>query len=200
MGADVQRHAPAALPAGRTRYPLYERLGRPPGQFGRVREILLPTGIRSPDGSVRSNSLYRLSYPGLHTHPKSRVGVLSVRKVSSSWFNMWGISLVWLTNTNNLWKVIVQPVRSVLFNQKQPHEPDGRQHSCRRSFILPWVDVHVFLFHVWQLALCFFPTVLEDHFRIIYSASIYALLPTNTLFFARLLLVRRGKCLATVVR
>jgi hypothetical protein len=34
-----QRHAPAALPPGKTRYPLYRRLGGPKGQSGRVRKI-----------------------------------------------------------------------------------------------------------------------------------------------------------------
>jgi len=31
-----QRHAPAALPSGKTRYPRYRRLGGPQGLFGRV--------------------------------------------------------------------------------------------------------------------------------------------------------------------
>ena len=34
-----QLHAPAALSPVNTRYPLYWRLGRPQGQFGRVRKI-----------------------------------------------------------------------------------------------------------------------------------------------------------------
>ena len=59
-----QHHAPAALPPGKTRYPLYRRLGGPQGRSGRVRKISPPTGIRSPDRPVRSESLYRLSYPG----------------------------------------------------------------------------------------------------------------------------------------
>ena len=60
----VQHHAPAALPPGKTRYPLYRRLGGPQGRSGRVRKISPPTGIRSPDRLARSESLYRLSYPG----------------------------------------------------------------------------------------------------------------------------------------
>jgi hypothetical protein len=31
MGVGCQRHAPAALPPGKTRYPLYSRLGGPQG-------------------------------------------------------------------------------------------------------------------------------------------------------------------------
>ena len=59
-----QPHAPAALPPGKTRYPLYRRLGGPQGRSGQVRKISPRAGIRSPDYSARSESLYRLSYPG----------------------------------------------------------------------------------------------------------------------------------------
>src|SRR5215472_14194103 len=57
-----QRHAVAALPPGKTRYPLCRRLGGPQGRSGRVRKNLAPTGIRSPDRPAHSQSLYRLSY------------------------------------------------------------------------------------------------------------------------------------------
>ena len=40
-----QRHTPAALPPGMTRYPLYRRLGRPQGRSGRVRKISPPPGF-----------------------------------------------------------------------------------------------------------------------------------------------------------
>jgi len=49
---------------GNTRYPLYRRLGGPQGRSGQVRKISPPTGIRSSDRPARSQSLYRLSYPG----------------------------------------------------------------------------------------------------------------------------------------
>jgi hypothetical protein len=39
MGVGGQRHAPAALPPGKTRYVLYRRLGGPQGRYGRVRKI-----------------------------------------------------------------------------------------------------------------------------------------------------------------
>ena len=64
MGVGVQRHAPAALPPGKTRYATYKRLGEPRGTSGRVRKTSSPTGIRSPDRPARIKSLYRLSYPG----------------------------------------------------------------------------------------------------------------------------------------
>ena len=42
----------------------YRRLGGPQGRSGRMRKISPPTGIRSQDRPARSESLYRLSYPG----------------------------------------------------------------------------------------------------------------------------------------
>jgi hypothetical protein len=44
-GVDGQRHAPAALPPGKIRYPLHRRLGGPQGRSGRVRKILPPPGF-----------------------------------------------------------------------------------------------------------------------------------------------------------
>jgi hypothetical protein len=40
-----QRHAPAALPPGKTRHPLYRRLGGPQGRSLRVRKISPPPGF-----------------------------------------------------------------------------------------------------------------------------------------------------------
>jgi hypothetical protein len=56
-GVGGQRHGPAALPPGKTRYPIYRRLGGPQAGMdwcGKSR----PTGIRSPDRPARSESLY----------------------------------------------------------------------------------------------------------------------------------------------
>ena len=44
-GVGGQRHAPAALLSGKTRYPLYMRLGRPQRRSGRVRKISTPPGF-----------------------------------------------------------------------------------------------------------------------------------------------------------
>jgi hypothetical protein len=52
-----------SLPQGKTRYPLYRRLGGPQGQSGQAQEISPPKRIRYPDRPARSQSLYRLSYP-----------------------------------------------------------------------------------------------------------------------------------------
>jgi hypothetical protein len=45
MGVGGQRHAPAALPPVKTRYPLYRRLGGPQGRSGRVRRNSPPPGF-----------------------------------------------------------------------------------------------------------------------------------------------------------
>jgi len=63
-GVGGQRHDPAALPPGTTRYPLYRRLGVPQGRYGQVRKFSPPPGFRSPVRPARSQSLYRLSYAG----------------------------------------------------------------------------------------------------------------------------------------
>ena len=42
MEVGGQRHAPATLPPGQTRYPLYRSLGGPQGRSGQVRKISPP--------------------------------------------------------------------------------------------------------------------------------------------------------------
>jgi len=50
------------LPPGKTRCPLYRRLGGPQGRSGRA-ENSHPHGDSIPDRPAYSQSLYRLSYP-----------------------------------------------------------------------------------------------------------------------------------------
>jgi len=45
MRVGGQRHGPAALPSGKTRYPLYRRLGGSQSPSGQVRNISLPPGF-----------------------------------------------------------------------------------------------------------------------------------------------------------
>jgi hypothetical protein len=60
-----QRHAPAACPRERHgTHCIGGCVG--PGSVWTGAESLTPTGIRSPDRPGRSESLYRLSYPGPH--------------------------------------------------------------------------------------------------------------------------------------
>jgi len=55
MGVGGQRHTPAALPPGKTQYPLYRSNGGLQGRSGRMRKISPPTGIRSPNRQDRSS-------------------------------------------------------------------------------------------------------------------------------------------------
>jgi hypothetical protein len=69
MGWVVNATPRPFYPPGKTRYPLYRRLGGPQGRSGQVQKILPHTGFRSQDRPARSESLYRLSYPGpVHFH------------------------------------------------------------------------------------------------------------------------------------
>jgi hypothetical protein len=71
VGGEWQLHAPATLPPGKSpRYPFYRRLGGPQsrsGRYGEVKLFFYPIGTRTPaplGRPARSQSLYRLSYPG----------------------------------------------------------------------------------------------------------------------------------------
>ena len=63
MGVGDQHHAPAALPP-KDPVPIVQEGGWAPGPVWKGSENLASTGIRSPDRPARSESLYRLSYPG----------------------------------------------------------------------------------------------------------------------------------------
>jgi len=64
MGVGGQGHALAALPTGKDPVPIVWEAGWIPEPVWTSAENLAPTGIRSPDRPARSESLYRLSYPG----------------------------------------------------------------------------------------------------------------------------------------
>jgi len=64
-GEGSASHPGCSLPLGKTRYPLYRRLGGPQGRSGQVRKISPPIGIRSLDRPARRQSLYRLHYPDM---------------------------------------------------------------------------------------------------------------------------------------
>jgi len=73
-----------SLSPGKIRYPLYRRLGRPPGPVWTGAENLASTGIRSPDRPARSQSLYRLRYPAhfqLVVTKKKQFSYLKCRKL-----------------------------------------------------------------------------------------------------------------------
>ena len=57
---------PGRFTPGKDPVPIVQQAGWAPGPVWTCAENLAPTGIRSPDRPVRSESLYRLSYPGPH--------------------------------------------------------------------------------------------------------------------------------------
>jgi hypothetical protein len=73
---------PFTPPEQDIRYPLYKGLNGPQGRSGRVRKILPPTGIRFSDHLARSESLYRLRYPGNILVPQF---VFNIYKVVQIW-------------------------------------------------------------------------------------------------------------------
>ena len=66
MGVGGQRHAPAAFTPGKDPVPIVQEAGLAPGPVWIGAENLAPAGIQSPDLPARSESLYRLRYPGPH--------------------------------------------------------------------------------------------------------------------------------------
>ena len=57
-----QRHAPASLPPGKTRYPLYKRLGGPQERCGPVQKISPPPGFdsRTVQPVAMDNAKYKI--------------------------------------------------------------------------------------------------------------------------------------------
>ena len=55
---------PGRFTPGKDPVPIVQEAEWAPGSVWKGAENLAPTGIRSPDRPVRSESLYRLSYPG----------------------------------------------------------------------------------------------------------------------------------------
>ena len=66
MGVGGQHHSPAAFTAAKDKVPIVQEDGCAQGPVWTGAENLAQTGIRSPDRPARSESLYRLSYPGHH--------------------------------------------------------------------------------------------------------------------------------------
>jgi hypothetical protein len=82
MGVDGQRHAPAASPPGNISGAHFTWASWAPGPVWSCAVGLASTGIRSPDRPARSESLYRLSYPGplfYTAHSFSRHGVAAAK-------------------------------------------------------------------------------------------------------------------------
>ena len=68
MGMGGQHHAPAAFTPGNEPVPIVQEAGRASEPVWTGAESLARTEIRSPDLAARSESLYRLSYPGMEPY------------------------------------------------------------------------------------------------------------------------------------
>jgi hypothetical protein len=77
MGVGGQRHAPAALPPGMTRYPLYRRLGRLQSRSGQVLKISLPPEFDPPTAQAVSSRYTDYAIP---VHPDWCIEYLLQRK------------------------------------------------------------------------------------------------------------------------
>ena len=66
MGMGGERHAPAALPSGKTRYTLNTRLGWLQGRSGRVRKTHLSPGFDPQTVQSVVSRYTPLRYPGLY--------------------------------------------------------------------------------------------------------------------------------------
>jgi hypothetical protein len=83
MGVGGQRHAPAALPPGMTRYPVYRRLGRPQGWSGLVLKISPPPGFDPRIVQLVSSRYtdYAIPVPHCHVNPGNFVSPSKARTV-----------------------------------------------------------------------------------------------------------------------
>jgi hypothetical protein len=68
MWVSVQRHVPAVLPPGKTRYPFYRRLGGPQGRYGRVRKISRPSGFDHQTVQALASRNTDWDISGLHSN------------------------------------------------------------------------------------------------------------------------------------
>jgi hypothetical protein len=99
MGVGGQRHAPAALPPGKTRYPLYSRLSGTRGRSQRVRKISPPPGFDprtvQPIPTELSRPTYTLSAKCKDLQLEQVVHVLSVTQglqlASTAWVEILNI-------------------------------------------------------------------------------------------------------------
>ena len=94
-GVGVQHHAPAALPPGKTRYPLYRRLGRPQGRSGRVRKISPPPGF---DPRTVQPVASRYADWAIPAHPLNRkLGITIYLQIKLVTCDLWFSTLCWFS-------------------------------------------------------------------------------------------------------
>jgi hypothetical protein len=115
-----QRHAPASLSPGNTHY-IGGWMG--PGSVRTGSENIAPTGIRSPDRSAHSESLYRLNYPAPIPYRKYLifVGALACTTLHSKGSGTvitYGSAAAWWTNTGS----ISDRTKRVSYSSQRPEQ------------------------------------------------------------------------------
>jgi hypothetical protein len=120
MGVGGQRHAPAALPPGKTRYPLCRILNGFQGWSGRVRKISIPPGFdpRAVQPVESRNTDWAIAAPLQALH----VRVISIRlKTPLHWsqreqyFGTRKVATPRITNQENAHHFVLDHVTSLLF-------------------------------------------------------------------------------------
>ena len=102
VGVGGQRHAPHALPAVQTRYPLYRRMGRPQGWSGLVRKFSSPLGF-DPWTVQPVASPYRLRYPCSATQWSPKY--MPVKAISKDFIEKWSLLVFSTTYNTQIQKV-----------------------------------------------------------------------------------------------
>jgi len=78
-----QRHAPAALTLGKTRYLLYRRLGGPQGQSGRLRNISPTPGLDPRTFQPVAGRYTDRANAFKHTHTQKQTGKFRISPLSN---------------------------------------------------------------------------------------------------------------------
>jgi len=131
------------LPPGKTRYPLYMRLGGLQGRSGRA-ENLVPTGIGSRTVQPVAQSLYRLSYPAHFTRLSS-----STNLVYECLLNKNRLHKQHLTYNNNTFLMFLPFITPLLWQTRFELHCLGlwsRNKSSPVSVVCVWIPVNFVYF------------------------------------------------------
>jgi len=141
-----QRHASAALPPCKTRYPLYRRLGGPQDGSGRVRKIL-----SAPEFDPRTVQPVqsRCAVWAILTHPVSG-GIMSDLPCRN---RIWGYELYplvfgidaysgFLERSNDL-SSYIKKTGGFLFKNKRPSVSEEELY-CRKLYIYIYIYIYIY--------------------------------------------------------
>jgi hypothetical protein len=111
MGWVVNSTPRPLYPRERDPVPIVYDAGWAPGPVWTAAKNLAPTGIRSPDRRARSESLYRLSYPGpLHIYDDSHLTKRPCFNPMDSWWRKWTCDVVFSECPGFPLSLVIPPV------------------------------------------------------------------------------------------